>query len=82
MPDQANQSRDLSKGYLPVVMVVAVIMAISAFIGSAAYTIGGVIKSIEYDRRETTIRFAQLEASIAKVQAILENRQCPEIGRK
>ena len=68
--------RDLSKGYLPVVLVVSIMLALAAFIGTASYTIGGVLKGIEDDRRETATRFAQLETSIAKLQQILEARGC------
>ena len=78
MPEGLDRagSRDLSRGYLPIVLAATIAFFLAAGVGTAAYTIGGVVKSIEYDRRETAIRFGQLEASIAKVQAILESRQC------
>jgi hypothetical protein len=73
--------RDLSKGYLPVVLVASIMLALAAFIGTASYTIGGVLKGIEDDRRETAARFTQLETSIAKLQQILEARGCAASAR-
>jgi hypothetical protein len=75
---ETKSGRDLSRGYLPIVLACTIVFFVAAGVGTASYTLGGVVKSIEYDRRETTVRFGQLEAAIAKIQAILESRQqCP-----
>jgi hypothetical protein len=43
-------------------------------ITSIRATVGGVIKSLEFERQQTLARFASIEASIAKMQATLESR--------
>jgi hypothetical protein len=61
---------DVSKMYLPIVVVLALVISCAGM----AYTVGGVIKSLEFERQQTLARFASIEASIAKMQATLESR--------
>lgn len=60
--------RDLSKTYLPILLVAALLLAV----GSAMYTIGGVMKDIEINRVATASRFSSLEESMKKIQTLLE----------
>lgn len=62
--------RDISKTYLPILLVAALVLAV----GGAMYTVGGVMTGIEINRTATAARFAALEASIQKVQSLLESR--------
>jgi len=65
-----DRGLDLSRGYLPAIIVFALIVGVAA----ASYQVGNIMKGLEIDKQSTTAKFVSLENQIAEIKTILVSR--------
>ncbi len=61
---------DLSKGYLPIIIVVTLLSVIAV----GAYNVGSVVRGFVTERDNATVRFANIEKELGTIRGILEKQ--------
>lgn len=68
VPTKISGSVDLSKGSLPVLIAVALVLVVA----SSAYGIGGFVSSLTADKRAAEERFINIGQELKQIRLILE----------